>query len=133
MLFTATIPLLAALVAANPVEIQKRVDCPMTHIFAAREENAPPGYGLTESVVNMIIKQYPKATAEAIDYPACSGQDECGGANYLTSSDAGITAVVNTLGDYNRNCPDTQIILVGYGQVSRLAYRKLSNKIEISD
>ena len=105
---------------ASPVEIEERQSsCPGIHVFGARETTASPGYGSSSTVVNLILNSYPGATSEAISYPACGGQSSCGGISYANSANAGITAVASAVNSFNSRCPSTQLVLVGYSQVSR--------------
>ena len=115
MLFTAATLLLFGHSMASP--LQERA-CPNIHVFGARETTAPPGYGSSDTVVNLVKQAYPGTTSEAINYPACGGQASCGGASYSQSVKAGIQAVASAVNSFNQQCPDTQIVLVGYSQVS---------------
>lgn len=101
--------------AAEGVVLAKR-QCPEIHIFGARETTVPPGYGTAGQVVNLIRGAYPSATAEAIDYPACGGQANCGGVQYGDSARQGTNAVASAVNSFHQRCPNTQIVLVGYSQ-----------------
>ena len=117
MLFTpATLLLLGNTVAAS--RLAGRQNCPDVHVFGARETTVPPGMGSAGQVVNSIVGAYPGATSEAINYPACGGQASCGGVSYGDSVRQGIQAVSSAVNSFNQQCPDTQIVLVGYSQVS---------------
>ncbi|KAL7908076.1 carbohydrate esterase family 5 protein [Trichoderma velutinum] len=105
----------ALLATASPVELEKR-QCPGIHIFGARETTAPAGYGSSATVVNLIINSHPGTTSEAINYPACGGQSQCGGVSYANSVVAGINAVVQAVNNYHNQCPNTKLVLVGYSQ-----------------
>lgn len=107
---------LAGLVAANPVELAERQNCPKVYVFGARETTAPAGYGTSQGLVNMVKQAYPGAGSEAINYPACGGQSQCGGVSYDNSATQGTAAVVRAVTAYNQRCPDTQIVLIGYSQ-----------------
>ncbi|KAK4142200.1 Acetylxylan esterase [Dichotomopilus funicola] len=111
---TIAVPVLASLASASPVE--PRQSCADIHIFGARETTAPAGYGTSEGLVNMVKQAYPGATSEAIDYPACGGQSQCGGISYDQSASQGTTAVVSAVTALNQQCPDTKIVLIGYSQ-----------------
>ncbi|KAK4116122.1 carbohydrate esterase family 5 protein [Canariomyces notabilis] len=112
-----TIPVLAAgLASANPVSLEERQSCPNIHIFGARETTVPQGYGTSQGLVNMVKQAYPGATSEAIVYPACGGQSQCGGISYDNSATQGTAAVVRAVTDLNRRCPNTKIVLIGYSQ-----------------
>jgi acetylxylan esterase len=108
---------LVGLVAASPVELEERQSCPKVYIFGARETTAPAGYGTAGGLVNMVKSAYPGAGSEAINYPACGGQSQCGGVSYDNSASQGTTAVIQAVNSYNQRCPSTQIVLIGYSQV----------------
>ncbi|KAF2107307.1 acetylxylan esterase precursor [Lophiotrema nucula] len=116
MKVTAAALALAGLAAAGPVEVVERQSCPKVYIFGARETTAPAGYGTAGGLVNQIKAAYSGSGSEAIVYPACGGQSSCGGASYDSSASQGTTAVVNAVTAYNKKCPSTQIVLVGYSQ-----------------
>lgn len=111
---TIALPVLAGLASAKPVE--PRQSCSEIHIFGARETTAPAGYGTSEGLVNMVKSAYPGATSEAINYPACGGQSQCGGVSYDQSASQGTSAVVSAVTALNQQCPDTKIVLIGYSQ-----------------
>jgi acetylxylan esterase len=109
----------AALVSGSPVDsgmLDKRQSCPSIHVFGARETTVAPGYGTSKTVVDLILREYPGSTSEAISYPACGGQSSCGGIQYGASAAQGTTAVANAVNSYHQRCPNTQIVLVGYSQ-----------------
>ncbi|KAL9051611.1 MAG: hypothetical protein Q9162_005917 [Coniocarpon cinnabarinum] len=108
----------AFLASAAPAE--KRAACPNIHIFGARETSVSPGYGSSATVVNGLLSAYPGSTAEAISYPACGGQASCGSLSYSQSVTQGIQAAANAVNNYNRQCPQTQLVLVGYSQGSEI-------------
>lgn len=113
------VPVLAGLASANPVGLEERQSCPQVHIFGARETTVPQGYGTSQGLVNMVKQAYPGSTSEAIVYPACGGQAQCGGVSYDNSATQGTAAVVRAVTDFNRRCPNTKIVLIGYSQVRR--------------
>ncbi|MCJ1419654.1 carbohydrate esterase [Xylographa parallela] len=116
-----TLALLPALLAlAAPVENLEKRACPNVHIFGARETTASPGYGSSSTVVNGVLAAYPGSTAEAINYPACGGQASCGGDSYSQSLQAGIAAAASAINNYNTQCPNTKLVLVGYSQGSEI-------------
>ena len=86
--------------------------CPDIHVFGARETTARPGFGTAQDVVQSIQQTNPGATREAIEYPAAGGQ------NYSSSVRAGVRAVVDQLTNFTITCPSTQLVLIGYSQVS---------------
>ncbi|KAF3913102.1 hypothetical protein AA313_de0201179 [Arthrobotrys entomopaga] len=114
LLTAATLVLLGQQVSARGIEA--RQSCPSIHIFGARETTAPAGYGTAGVVVNLILNAYPGSTAEAIVYPACGGQSQCGGASYADSALQGTAAVASAVNSFNQRCPSTQLVLVGYSQ-----------------
>jgi acetylxylan esterase len=93
-------------------------NCPSIHVFGARETTVSPGYGSAGSVVNAILNAFPGATSEAIVYPACGGQSSCGGIAYGDSARQGTAAVASAVNSFHQRCPNTQLVLVGYSQVS---------------
>jgi hypothetical protein len=120
MKVTAAAALFAGLAAAGPVEIAERQSCPKVYIFGARETTLPQsnGYGTAAGLVNSVKSAYPGAGSEAIVYPACGGGSACGGISYDNSASQGTAAVVKAVTAYNQKCPSTQIVLIGYSQVS---------------
>ncbi|KAK5991150.1 Acetylxylan esterase 2 [Cladobotryum mycophilum] len=103
---------LVLLASANP--------CPGIHIFAARETTAPPGYGLTGELLNKLQAKYKWATSEAIEYPACGGQDECGGVSYGDSVYDGAHMVSLRVNAFHIMCPKTKFVLLGYSQGAQI-------------
>jgi len=100
----SVLPLLAGLAQAAPSsDIEERQSsCPKIHVFGARETTVPQGYGTSQGLVNMVTQAYPGATAEAIVYPACGGQSNCGGVSYENSASQGTQAVVKAVTDLNK-------------------------------
>lgn len=120
---TSTIILTASqalLATASPLyENQERASsssCPSVHVFGARETTASAGFGSSSTVVNLITAAYSGATSEAISYPACGGQSSCGSVSYADSANQGTSAVATAVNAYVEQCPDTDIVLVGYSQ-----------------
>lgn len=91
--------------------------CPPVHVFGARETTAPPGFGSTGPVVDMVLSSVPGSTSEAINYPACGGQASCGDISYAQSVIDGVSAVASQVNDFNAECPSTVLVLIGYSQV----------------
>lgn len=98
--------------------VAKAQSCPGIHIFGARETTVSPGFGSAGALINMIKADHPGATSEAIVYPACGGQSSCGGVQYGDSARQGTQAVTKAVNDFHTRCPNSQIVLVGYSQVS---------------
>lgn len=115
-LFLAIQPLLGATEAAS-IEARQG-NCPSIHVFGARETTVSPGFGSAGYVVQSILSAFPGATSEAIVYPACGGQASCGGTQYGDSARQGTSAVATAVNNFHQRCPNAQIVLVGYSQVS---------------
>lgn len=115
-----TLALLTAGALASPVDTaaagEKRASCPGVHVFGARETTVSPGYGSSATVVNAIVAAHSGATSEAISYPACGGQSSCGGVSYANSVSQGTSAVISAVSAYAKQCPSTELVLVGYSQ-----------------
>ncbi|KXX76934.1 Acetylxylan esterase 2 [Madurella mycetomatis] len=91
--------------------------CPKIHIFGARETTAPPGFGSSETLVDLLGRAFPgtgAATAEAIVYPAAGGPD------YSASVTVGIAAVVKQTAVFAARCPRSVIIVHGYSQGAQI-------------
>lgn len=117
-MYKLTAALLLAKALASPVDLEGRQSsCPNVHVFGARETTAPAGYGTSSVVVNLVLQAYPGSTSEAINYPACGGQSSCGGVSYANSVVQGVSAIASAINTYNKNCPNTQLVVVGYSQV----------------
>jgi acetylxylan esterase len=120
MFVTASTALLfVPLLLASPINLEDRqTACPNIHVFGARETTAPAGFGSSGTVVNLVVNAHPGATSEAIIYPACGGQASCGGVSYAGSVIQGISAITSAVNSFNAKCPATQLVIVGYSQVS---------------
>lgn len=118
MRLTSAALLLTGHALASPVGVEERQSCPGIHVFGARETTVGPGYGSSATVVNLVLNSHSGSTAEAISYPACGGQSSCGGISYANSVAAGVAAVTSAVNSFNSRCPSTQLVLVGYSQVS---------------
>ncbi|PMD42970.1 carbohydrate esterase family 5 protein [Hyaloscypha variabilis F] len=121
MLSQATLLLLIAGASASPMLSDtlillesRQQSCPNLHVFGARETTVPQGFGSSGSVVDMILAANPGATKEQIFYPAT------GGDTYGTSARAGVLAVTNQVTNFSTQCPETQIVLVGYSQGAQI-------------
>ncbi len=100
----------------NGTNNNNKTDCPQIHILAARETTAPPPFGTSKVLVDLILKAFPgtnQATVEAIDYPAAGSTV----AEYAASVAAGVAAVVRQTGEFNQRCPGSLVVMHGYSQV----------------
>lgn len=113
---TATLLLATGALARAP-HAPRQDSCPPIHVFGARETTAPVGMGTAGAIVDAIVQAHSGATSEAIDYPACGGQAECGGVEYGDSVNQGTAAAASAVNAFNEQCPDSQIVLIGYSQV----------------
>jgi acetylxylan esterase len=116
MMFLAGLVLAAQAVASPNFLVERQGNCPKLHIFGARETTAPAGYGTSQSIVQAVQQAHPGATTEALNYPACGGQSQCGGIQYGDSVKRGTAAAAQAINAFNKRCPDTEIVLVGYSQ-----------------
>ncbi|KAK5637054.1 hypothetical protein RRF57_012766 [Xylaria bambusicola] len=98
---------------ASP-RLDGRASCSDLHIFGARETTAPPGFGTTGSVIRLIQREYPTASAESILYPAA------GGNMYGASVAAGVRAVAAQANSYFQQCPNATLIVIGYSQGAQI-------------
>ncbi|KAI0457827.1 catalytic core domain of acetyl xylan esterase [Xylaria acuta] len=111
------IPLLLLLIADTvtaTVRLGRRESCSDLRIFGARETTAPPGFGTAATVVGLIQRSYPAASAESIIYPAA------GGNVYGASVAAGVRAVAAQTNSYLQKCPNTTLVMVGYSQGAQI-------------
>ncbi len=99
---------------ASPLQFEERQACPNIHIFGARETTAPAGYGSAGTFVNLILSAFPGSTAEAINYPAAGGTN----AAYASSVQQGTQNIANQINNFNKQCPNSKLFVVGYSQVS---------------
>ena len=120
---TASILLATGALAANAP--RQGGSCPPLHVFGARETTAPAGMGTAGPIVDAIVQAHPGATSEAINYPACGGQPECGGVQYEQSAQQGTQATATAVNSFNEQCPDTELVLIGYSQVRFVSLRLL--------
>lgn len=116
----AVLPILAGLASASPIgselEPRQSSNCPNVFVFGARETTAPKGFGTAGGLVQQVQSAFPGTQTQAIDYPACGGQQSCGGVQYDQSAAQGTSAVLSAVNGLNQRCPNTQIVLIGYSQ-----------------
>ena len=108
----AVASVLSAIVLSSP--IQARQACPNIHVFGARETTDPAGFVSAGTFVNVILNGYPVSTAEAIDYPAEGDTNSA----YASSVQQGTQDIANQINNFNEQCPNTKLVIVGYSQVS---------------
>ncbi|MBE3046189.1 cutinase family protein [Candidatus Bathyarchaeota archaeon] len=119
--------LLATGALASP-HTPRQAACPPLHVFGARETTAPAGFGTSGAVVDAIVQAHPGATSEAIDYPACGGDASCGGVAYDQSAQQGTAATATAVNAFNEQCPDAEIVLIGYSQVRSVPWLWFSRR-----
>ncbi|KAI3329078.1 carbohydrate esterase family 5 protein [Xylariaceae sp. AK1471] len=105
---------LIAMVAEATAGLGRRQSCSNLHIFGARETTAPPGFGTSATIVNMIQRANPGATTESIIYPAA------GGNMYSASVAVGVGAVARQTNSFFEKCPNTTLVVVGYSQGAQI-------------
>ncbi|EXF82041.1 cutinase [Colletotrichum fioriniae PJ7] len=126
MRFSMGIALLFGQAMASPHSLQQlqqrqdNKDCPPIHIFGARETTAPPGFGAAAGIVDDLTKANQGATNEAINYPACGGSSDCLGISYADSVKNGTAAVATAVNDFNKKCPKTKIVMLGFSQGAQI-------------
>ncbi|EQB54919.1 cutinase [Colletotrichum gloeosporioides Cg-14] len=122
MWFSVGLALLVGQALATPHSLQKRQgnDCPPIHIFGARETTAPPGFGAAAKIVDDLTKANQGATNEAINYPACGGGTDCLGVSYADSVKNGTDSVATAINDFNKRCPQTKIVMLGFSQGAQI-------------
>ncbi|WZH40508.1 cutinase [Fusarium acuminatum] len=103
--FVALVSALPAAPAATP-----NATCAKgAHIIVARGSLEPQGPGAMGALAEEILKLVPGSDMEALVYPAL--YDE-----YLESQPTGVRVMTSVVRNYVKNCPDTQLILMGYSQ-----------------
>lgn len=109
--FVALVSALPAAPAATP-----NATCAKgAHIIVARGSLEPQGPGAMGALAEEILKLVPGSDMEALVYPAL--YDE-----YLESQPTGVRVMTSVVRNYVKNCPNTQLILMGYSQVSRSSH-----------
>lgn len=99
---------------ARPQELGVNTTCPDVMVLAARETTAPPGFGSTMTLVNLILQAFPgTSAAQSIEYPAAGGNNQ----QYAQSVTAGISAVLTQLAVFTAQCPKSLVVMHGYSQV----------------
>ena len=90
---------------------RQTADCDAVHVFLARgtSEDYP---GRQISVVNAVCDGITSCGYEDIQYPASFSPDYC------TSVGAGVVNGTSQVTAYATRCPDAQLVLSGYSQVS---------------
>jgi acetylxylan esterase len=115
ILFFAATAFASTMLSDTLLSLESRQQsCPNVHVFGARETTVPQGFGSSGPVVDMIVAANPGATKEQIFYPAT------GGNTYGASAQAGVIAVTSQVTNFSTQCPETQIVLVGYSQGAQI-------------
>lgn len=81
------------------------------HLIVARGSLEPEGPGAMGILAEEIIKLIPGSDMEALVYPALYNE-------YVESQTEGVRTMNSVVNNYVKNCPDTDLILMGYSQVS---------------
>lgn len=115
-------PIRVASIPANPHNsLTPRADCsnitctPSTgaaHIVVSRASTEAPGTGVLGSVADAIVAARPGSDIATNPYPALLDP-------YLESETAGVGNLTEIVLEYQACCPDSQMVLLGYSQVSR--------------
>ncbi|KAH7156442.1 cutinase [Dactylonectria macrodidyma] len=85
-------------------------DCPFgIHVIVARASNEPPGAGIMGALANQILGGVPGSTMATLDYPAKFEP-------YIPSQTEGVVNLTKMIKKFAKNCPNTDIILMGYSQ-----------------
>lgn len=105
----------SSMVAASPVSREssrhtsRQSDCSAVHIITARASTEPAGEGIIGGVADGIEESNSDVSREAVDYPAKLMP-------YDDSSQKGTEALTEQLTAYVNECPDSQVVLLGYSQ-----------------
>ncbi|KAE8385736.1 Alpha/Beta hydrolase protein [Aspergillus alliaceus] len=89
----------------------------MVHIISVRETSANPGPGMMQNVSNSIAEKILHPDPQAVDYPATWDNPP-----YSISEGQGVNETRRMLEEYTSTCPNSDIVLLGYSQVSLLLY-----------
>jgi hypothetical protein len=103
--FTLLLSFLVALVAANSTTCAEGA-----HIIVARGSLEPQGPGAMGELAEKVLKLVPGSDMEALVYPALYNE-------YLESQPKGVRVLTSVINNYVKNCPNTQLVLMGYSQV----------------
>ncbi|KAF5021910.1 hypothetical protein F66182_6058 [Fusarium sp. NRRL 66182] len=118
----------------NPTPVLEKCpmrSCPALHVFGARDEDTI-NFGFTYGMIyNLITRDHPNITKEAIDYPSCGGQESCGGISYNVSVRQGTKAVTDQVNLFHECCPETEILMVGYSMASHHLVSSLQHMLTI--
>ncbi|RGP73308.1 acetylxylan esterase 2 [Fusarium sporotrichioides] len=101
---TLLLSLLVALVAANSTTCAKGA-----HVIVARGSLEPQGPGAMGELADKVLKLVPGSDMESLVYPALYNE-------YLDSQPAGVRTLTSAIQNYVKNCPKTQLVLMGYSQ-----------------
>lgn len=112
---TATLAVTAATGATAALAVPAPTSpCAAVHVLAARASTEPPGAGIIGSLVSQIQGAVSATVStSSVDYPALLFP-------YDFSTTQGDAAIAQELTAQVRQCPDQQIVLVGYSQGAQL-------------
>lgn len=113
LILTAMRVLSALILAAAFVGAQNVTTChDGLYILVARGTNEDPGTGLFGDIADELADRIPGSEVLGLDYPA-SLTDPI----YIRSVREGGEAMKDAVEGYHEECPDGQIVLLGYSQV----------------
>lgn len=84
------------------------------HIIAARGSYEAQGIGILGEIVNKTLDRIPNSDAVALVYPASINFPI-----YTVSEPQGVGNLTKDIQEYVDACPDGQLVLFGYSQVSK--------------
>ncbi|KAF4343234.1 acetylxylan esterase 2 [Fusarium beomiforme] len=106
--FMLVVSLFLALISANSTA--NAITCAKNaHVIVARGSLEPQGPGAMGALAEQILRLIPGSDMEALVYPAL--YDE-----YVESQTQGVRTMTSVINNYAKNCPDTDLILMGYSQ-----------------
>ncbi|GKT86174.1 acetyl xylan esterase [Colletotrichum tofieldiae] len=109
---------LASFASAPPPTTRQRLPA-HTHLWRKRDDGAA-GLRAAAKIVDDLTKANQGATNEPIVYPACGGASDCLGVSYADSVKNGTAAVATAVNDFNKKCPQTKIVMLGFSQGAQI-------------
>lgn len=86
------------------------------HIIAARGTGEEEGPGISGELADRLIDRIRGSEVEALDYPATLDDPD-----YFTSAKEGAKELREDVRQYAEDCPNTQIVVIGYSQGAQVA------------